>query len=258
MTLNWNPLKKASLHQKPLLSQGLASHEDDRLMEMTFVKLQELEENSRKLHKEVKRSEDCLQELHRIEEKLVSDLSSSAVCQESNELKTLCENYSTVMYQMGHATEDLTELSQRTVVEPMKKLSNEFPSIQAALKRRDQTLQEVQRNQQKLDKLLKLERTGPNIVKTEQMRKTFHLSREDFEKQNRLLLLELPQFYEKRVEYFQPSLQALIRSQVDYYGENTRLFATLMGESSPDRAASQPDKVAKQLAQIKSLSIVGC
>jgi hypothetical protein len=31
---------------------------------------------------------------------------------------------------------------------------------------------------------------------------------------SRLLLLELPQFYEKRVEYFQPSLQALIRSQV--------------------------------------------
>jgi hypothetical protein len=30
----------------------------------------------------------------------------------------------------------------------------------------------------------------------------------------RLLLLELPQFYEKRIEYFQPSLQSLIRSQV--------------------------------------------
>ena len=29
-----------------------------------------------------------------------------------------------------------------------------------------------------------------------------------------MLVMELPQFYEKRVEYFQPSLQALIRSQV--------------------------------------------
>ncbi len=52
--------------------------------------------------------------------------------QENNELKTLCENYSTVVYQMGHATEDMTELSQRTVVEPMKKLNLEFPSIQVS------------------------------------------------------------------------------------------------------------------------------
>jgi hypothetical protein len=28
------------------------------------------------------------------------------VAQENNELKTLCEKYSTVVYQMGHATED--------------------------------------------------------------------------------------------------------------------------------------------------------
>ena len=42
----------------------------------------------------------------------------------------MCDNYSTVVYQMGHATEDMAELSQRTVVDPMKKLSGEFPSIQ--------------------------------------------------------------------------------------------------------------------------------
>jgi hypothetical protein len=35
--------------------------------------------------------------------------------------------------------------------------------MQAAVKQRDQTLQEVHRNQQKLDKLVRLERTGPNI-----------------------------------------------------------------------------------------------
>jgi hypothetical protein len=50
--------------------------------------------------------------------------------QENSELKAVCDNYSTVVYQMGHATDDLAELSQRTVVEPMKKLSSEFPSIQ--------------------------------------------------------------------------------------------------------------------------------
>ncbi len=45
--------------------------------------------------------------------------------------------------------------------------------------------------------------------------------------------------------------------QVDYYGENTRLFASLIG-GSPDRRTGAADSVAeKKLAQIRSLSIVG-
>ena len=52
------------------------------------------------------------------------------------------------------------------------------------------------------------------MVKTEQARRAMQAAKDDFDAQNRLLLLELPQFYEKRVDYFQPCLQALIRSQV--------------------------------------------
>ncbi len=41
---------------------------------------------------------------------------------------------------MGHATEDLVQLSQKTVVDPMKKLTAEFGSIAGAIKRRDAVL----------------------------------------------------------------------------------------------------------------------
>ena len=45
--------------------------------------------------------------------------------------------------------------------------------------------------------------------------------------------------------------------QVDYYGENTRLFASLIA-GSPDRPGAAADHLAdKRLAQIRSLSIVG-
>jgi len=256
MTLNWNPLKKPALCQKPTLSQGFASYDDDRTLELNFVRLQELEENCKKLYREVRRSDDCLADLHKAEDKLASDLCNSQICQEDQELKGLCDKYVSVVYQMGHNTEDLTELSKRTVVEPMKKLAGEFPQIQGAIKKRDQTLGEAQRNQQKLDKVQKLERTGQNIVKTEQTKKVHQLAKEDFESQNRMLVMELPQFYEKRVEYFQPSLQALIRSQVDYYGESTRLFSNLIPGSS-HRTADQQQTIEHKLEQIKSLSIVG-
>jgi len=259
----WNPLKKVSgqLSAKPLLSQGLVSHEDDRELELSYVKLQDLEESTKKLYKEVKKYEECLTALQKQEEKVASDLSNSTVCQENEELRKLGEEYSSVVYQMGHATDDLVQLSQKTVVDPMKKLANEFPQIQGAVKRRDLALQEAQRSQQKYEKMSKMEKTGNNIVKTDQARRSYLMAKDDFEKANRLLLLELPQFYDRRIDYFQPSLQALIRSQVDYYGESTRLFTHLVS-ACPDKASLVTDEeyskdLERKMSQIRGLSIVG-
>ena len=153
----WNPLKKVAgnLNAKPLLTQGLVSLDDDRELELAYVKLQDLEENTKKLYKEVKKYGECLSALQKQEEKVASDLSNSTVCQENEELKKLGEQYSSVVYQMGHATDDLVQLSQKTVVDPMKKLANEFPQIQGAVKKRDLALQEAQRCQHKHEKISK-------------------------------------------------------------------------------------------------------
>ena len=68
-------------------------------------------------------------------------MSNSTVCQENPELRRLAEEYSSAVYQLGNTTDDLSVLSQKTVVDPMKKLVGEFPCIQAAVKRRDLVLQ---------------------------------------------------------------------------------------------------------------------
>lgn len=38
--------------------------------------------------------------------------------------------------------------------------------------------------------------------------------KEDFEVKNKQLLDEMPKFYHSRIDYFQPSFEALIRAQV--------------------------------------------
>lgn len=159
---------------------------------------------------------------------------------------------------IGHATGDLTHLSQKTVVEPMKKLTAEFGAIAAALKKRDSALTECLKCQAKLEKLSKLEKSSGNLAKIEQAKKAYLQSKVDFDDQNRLLLLELPQFYEKRVDYFQPCLQALIRAQVDYYGESTRLFTHLVSSNTTKYLSNEEfrDEIDKNMNAIKSLSIV--
>lgn len=41
---------------------------------------------------------------------------------------------------MGHTTDDLIQLSQKTVVDPMKMLTAEFGAIANAIKKRDAAL----------------------------------------------------------------------------------------------------------------------
>ncbi len=50
----WNNLlRKSYLQTKPILSQGLASHNDDRQLELGYQNLRQLEDVSKKLYKEV-------------------------------------------------------------------------------------------------------------------------------------------------------------------------------------------------------------
>lgn len=255
----WNPLqKKQSLCIKPALSQGLSTHMEDRELEMCFNNLQNLEENCKKLYKEVKRYEECITNLDKLEQNMSSELSNSPLVHEHANLRKVAENYQSVTYQMGHNTDDLAQLSQKTVVDPLKKLNPEFGAIAAALKRRDTALNEAIKAKTKWEKAEKQEKTGNNIVRGEQAKKAWLASRDEYETQNKLLLLELPQFYDKRIDYFQPCLQALVRSQVNFYGETNGLFTHLVSATSEEIQTNegtekeQTEKHSKSLPKVKS------
>ena len=257
-------LRKSHLQAKPVLSQGLAHPNEDRQLELGYQNLRQLEDVSKKVYKEVRRYGDSVALLHRLEQTLASDLSNSPVCHSDESLRQIADEYSSVVYQLGHATNDLTQLTTKTVVDPMKKLNAEFASIAAALKRRDEALNECLKLQSKFEKINKQEKTGANVAKTSEAKGAFVASKDRFDKANKLLLLELPQFYEKRVDYFQPCLQALIRAQVEYFGETTRLFTHLVATKSPESGMislrsdkDHQDDVDKKFAELKSLSIVG-
>ena len=255
-TLPWNPLKKVavSLNAKPKLTEGMVSMDDDRCLEITYVNLQEMEENSRKIQREVKKYEDCLLGLQRADDKLSSDLANSQLWQENESLRRTSDDLGSLVYQMGHNTDDMVQLAQRTVRDPMKKINGEFPNIQAAIKRRDMTLQEAQRAHIKYEKIAK--DITSNNAKKEQAKRCFMSAKEDFEKANKKLLLELPQFYDRRIEYFQPCLQALVRSQVDYYGCSTRLHSRLETRETGNED-SYTREIERRMAEIQALSIVG-
>ncbi|MGH0184658.1 UNVERIFIED_CONTAM: hypothetical protein FKN15_015653 [Acipenser sinensis] len=82
--------------------------------------------------------------------------------------------------------------------------------------------------------------------------------REDFEAKNKQLLEEMPRFYHSRIDFFQPSFEALIRAQVVYYTEMYKIFGELtdqIDQSGLTDEQRERENEAK-LNELRALSIV--
>ncbi|KAJ8380079.1 hypothetical protein SKAU_G00008570 [Synaphobranchus kaupii] len=147
---------------------------------------------------------------------------------------------------------------QKTVIDPLKKYSSVFPSLNMAVKRREQALQDYKRLQSKVEKYEEKEKTGPIMVKLHQAREELRPVREDFEAKNKQLLDEMPKFYHSRIDYFQPSFEALIRAQVVYFTEMHKIFGELTDQI--DQAGLTDEQREREneakLNELRALSIV--
>jgi hypothetical protein len=145
-------------------------------------------------------------------------------------------------------------------VEPLKRYTANFTNVQMELKKREQLLQDCSRCQQKVTKYTGKEKTGTNIVKLQNSKAALNSAKDEVLKQNAQLLQEIPYIRNTRIEYFQPSLEALIRGQVNYYGEILRLYTDLAESTKSSRPLPEDqyqEQINNKLAQIKALSIVG-
>ena len=72
---------------------GIAILATRRELELSFLNLQEYEDHAKKLYKEVKRYEECVVQMHKLEQKISSEMSNSPLCHDDEELKKIAEDY---------------------------------------------------------------------------------------------------------------------------------------------------------------------
>lgn len=159
----------------------------------------------------------------------------------------------------------MAALCQKTFIEPLKKLREEFALIAAALTKREDLLIAWRYCYNRVKKLQeKKDRTASHIAKLERERRVEEAAAKDLKTVHAQLLIELPTFLDKRLEYIKPSIHALIMVQLDYYGSTTKLFTHLMPVSnalgSPSSAMVPEDEyqqmVGNEMNRIRALTIV--
>ncbi|OAD55673.1 Bridging integrator 3 like protein, partial [Eufriesea mexicana] len=260
-----NPLKKNHLTQRPTPAPPLLSQSEDRNLDIAVQRLIYVEDTIRKLTKEMKRYIEAVVSLDRADQRLTLNLTSCGLAHFNDDFRTVVENYHSVTTQIGKTVQEMATLCQKTFIEPLKKLRDEFILIAAAIAKREELVTTWKNSYNRVKKLKeKKDRTANHIVKLERECRAEEAAAKELKTVHSQLLIELPMFLDKRLEYIKPSVHALIMIQLDYYGSAMHLFTHFMSvpnssESSPSamiREDEYQQAIESQMNRIRSLTIV--
>lgn len=263
--MTWNPLKKNYLTQRPTFAPPLLSHAEDQELDLVVQRLIYIESTIRKLTKEMKKYIGALVNLDRADQRLSMNLISCGLAQNNDEYRRIVEEYFSVAAQVGKNVQEMTSLCHKTFIEPLKKFRNEFVAIAAALTKREDLVATWKYLHNRVKKLQeKKDRTASHIAKLERERRAEEAASKELKTVHAQLLAELPAFLEKRLEYINPSIHAMIMIQLNYYGHTTQLYTQLMpvryssefALSSTVTEEEYQQVVSTELNRLRALAIV--
>ncbi|XP_034947751.1 bridging integrator 3-like [Chelonus insularis] len=255
--MTWNPRRKNHLTHRPTPAQPLLSISEDKELDIAVQRLIHVEETIRKLTKETKRYLEAIANLDRADKKLSTNLSTCGLAHINDEFRRIVEDYHSITTQVGKTVQDMTILSQKTFIEPLKKLRDKFALVAEALAKREELVSTWKLAHNKVKKLQeKKDRTASHIVRLEKEKRAEEAAAKELKAVHSKLLLELPWFLEKRLEYIKPSVYALIMIQLDYYGEKMKLFNDLMSPNNISVEDEGDSSITEQMNKIKYLTIV--
>ncbi|XP_063236750.1 bridging integrator 3-like isoform X2 [Bacillus rossius redtenbacheri] len=263
--MTWNPLRKQKLTTKPSPAIQAIDSKSDQKLESLFLKLQQSEELSRKLQKDMRKYLEGVASCSKQEQQITTELSASPLCVSRDELRQVVEDYHSVTSQVSDSVKALIDSCQKTFQEPLKKYGTVFPDIDARFRQREQLVQEWREAGARVRKYELRERTAKNFVKLEQARRALQAAAATLVSCHEGLLSELREFTARRAAYLNPSVRALVRAHLEQYGETTRLFTHLCrfqdAKGASPSSAVMPERefqalIDDKMARIQSLMIV--
>lgn len=203
--------------------------------------------------------------LNHTDQRLTENLTNCGLAHLSDEFRQVVEEYHSVTTQVDKTVQEMEVLCRKTFIEPLKKLRDEFALIAAAIAKREELVATWKASYNRVKKLQdKKDRTASHIAKLERERRVEEAAAKELKTVHAQLLVELPMFLDKRLEYINPSIHALIMIQLDYYGSTTQLFTHLMPtenlSGSPSNAMIPDEEyqqtITDQINRLRGLTIV--
>ncbi|XP_001634782.2 bridging integrator 3 isoform X1 [Nematostella vectensis] len=230
----------------------------DNDFEKECARFYQFESATKKVYKGMKRYGEAMLALNKAEQRIFQDLASGPLAQ-TDLLQEPVDEFSKVTAKLDELRQELVSRNQKIFLDPMKRLRSVFPSVNDAIRAREQSFMEYAKHQAKVEKLAEKERTPQNLAKLEQAEKDLAKAKADYERQNAVMLEDLPMLTNGRVDYFEPCFEALILSEASYYSQSaqalTNLTNLLSRSSEQLNIEEQQAQLERKLADLKALSI---
>ena len=251
--MSWLPFRKQP--KKPT-----SELEADNEFYSQVEKFNQVEVNTRKMCKDMKRYIEDNTIMMKAQQRLGQDLITNTSNLESDEnINEVAENIQRAIQTQADLQVELNSNLRKTFVDPMKKFSVNFNTVNSAIKRREQSLQDYVKYLNRREKFIEKD-NQPQSGKFDANERYLALAKADFERRNTKLLEELPKFYSCRMTYFEPCFEGLVKSQHTYFKNSRDVFEELSVKTDcPTEQWSDTqyaDETKKRLAEIRSLSIV--
>ncbi|XP_076805697.1 bridging integrator 3-like isoform X2 [Clavelina lepadiformis] len=241
-------------HRNPFYRQpkkSILSKMEERDFERECAKMQQLEESSKKISKTSKK----LVVAHHAQGKACGKLGQDLVADLGDDAPPSLESFKYAMNCQHILTVDKGKVLQQVLADPMKKYMTIFPSCTSHIKSRDKALQETNKVQAKLEKYEDKEHTASNSVKIEQIKKSLQPVKEDFQQKHSTLMAEMPTFYDARLSYIRPSLEAVVSVQCWFHKEAIRVLEECSQELGMGTKENAEKHVKTLMQEVNALSI---
>merc|ERR1739838_27824 len=256
--MSWNPFGKNSSSSSSSSSstrRSVFTKSLDRDIEREHRKLEHLEETTKKLQKDLKKCNESTHEFAAANLKVVATLKTSSLYAKDADFAGNVDRCFAAAKEVETAANSVVAVTTKTAVEPTKKLATVFPAANAEVRRRREKSEELEKLQAKVEKLREKERTGPNIVKLDLAEKQLGQVKQDFDHINDSLLRDFGEFDQRKTEYFQPSVEALMCAEALFFKDmSNSCEKALVGMSATADSDCSQDIVQQKLNEIKTLS----
>ncbi|XP_033210781.1 bridging integrator 3 homolog [Belonocnema kinseyi] len=247
--------------QRPSSAPPLISATEDTDLDFAVQKLIYIEDSVRKMIKEMKKYLSAIGSLDEADQHLTTNLINYDLVHVSKDFLKIVEDYHSVTTQVGKSVQDLVLHCEKTFIEPLKKLRDEFSVISVELAKREELVTNWKTCYSRMKKLQeKKDKTAHYIAKLERERDLEESTAKKLKNFHSELLQELQTFLNKRLDYIKPSVHALIMIHLEHYGSTTNTFTHIMPSESVSRTKISDEEfqqlISTQVNRIKGLTIV--
>ncbi|XP_065659556.1 bridging integrator 3 [Hydra vulgaris] len=250
--MSWIPFRKQG--KKTILDKKTCFE-----YESNIERLNKVEASTRKVYKEGKKHLESNASLSKMQQRFAQELNVGASIKETDErLFNITQSLQQTLVHQSELLRELNNNIQKSFVDPMKKFTSNFALVNNAIKRRDQSLSEYTKYNNRREKFLEKESQSGKFDANERY---LALAKADFERRNIKLMEELPKFFDCRSTYFMLCFKELVKSEHDYFSKSREIFEQLAEKvDCPIEQLTEEEyreETSKRLADIRTLSIVG-